>query len=390
MLRISSLIASAMGAGAKDCASRAQGGAKAPIVIWNLTRNCNLTCVHCYAAAQPRQFSGELSPGQALAVAESLAEAGVRMVVLSGGEPLYREDIYDIARRLRELGVTVSLSSNGTLINKSAADKIAAAGFSYVGVSLDGLGEAHDRFRGLPGSFGMAVEGVKNVKALGIKSGIRYTITRMNIDELEGIFHLSEYLKADKLYFSHLVYSGRGNGLMERDLEPERTRAIMDYILDKAVEYAMTGRGPEIVTGNNDADAVYLYMRVAREWPQAADRTLDALKTAGGASAGIGVANIDPRGAVHPDPLMSSVNLGNVAEESFRKIWFNNPDPVLARLRKRPGEFSGRCGRCGWLSVCGGSARVRAQRMAGDLWGSDPACYLTEEEITHGVTHAFA
>ena len=390
MLRISSLINAAISPAKANGAAAAHGAPKAPIVIWNLTRNCNLSCVHCYAAAQPRQFSGELSPQQAMAAAESLAQAGARMVVLSGGEPLYRADIFDIAARLRALGVAVSLSSNGTLIDKPAAEKIARAGFSYVGVSLDGLEDDHDKFRGVGGSFGKAVEGVKNVKALGLKAGVRYTITRMNVGDLGGIFGLTNELKADKLYFSHLVYSGRGNGIMMGDLAPAHTRQVMDFILDKAVEYASAGRGPEIVTGNNDADAVYLYMRVAREWPTAADKLLDALKKAGGASAGVGVANIDPRGAVHPDPLLSSVNLGNITRESFRQIWFHNPDPALARLRKKPGEFSGRCGRCAWISVCGGSNRVRAQRRGGDLWGSDPACYLTDEEISANVSHAFA
>ena len=398
MLRISTLISAAVN-GAPANGSRTTRvlhgrggsmGAKAPIVIWNLTRNCNLTCVHCYAAAQPRQFSGELTLDQALKTADDMAEAGVKMVVLSGGEPLYRKDIFQIAERLVQLGVITSLSSNGTLFDKAAVDKIASVGFSYVGVSLDGLGDVHDKFRGQPGSFDKAVEGVRNVKAAGLKAGVRYTITKMNIGDVDGMFALAEELKADKLYFSHLVYSGRGNGLKEFDLTKENTRKLMDLILDKAVEYAKKGDSPELVTGNNDADAVYLYMRVARDYPAAADKLMEVLKQAGGASAGIGVANIDARGAVHPDPLMSFLNLGNVAEKSFGEIWFQNPDPTLARLRKRPQEFNGRCGNCKWLSICGGSTRVRAQRLGEDLWGSDPACYLTDEEIQPTESHAFA
>ncbi|MDH5509865.1 MAG: radical SAM protein [Nitrospinota bacterium] len=396
MLRISALIGAAVSAGAVT--KKAHGannhtvpaGSRAPIVIWNLTRNCNLTCVHCYAAAQPRQFSGELTLEQALKTAEDMAEAGVKMVVLSGGEPLFRQDIFQIAERLVHLGVTTSLSSNGTLFDKPAIEKIAKTGFSYVGVSLDGLGDIHDKFRGLPGSFVKAVEGVRNVKAAGLKSGVRFTITKMNIGDVNGMFDLAEELKADKLYFSHLVYSGRGNGLKDFDLTKENTRKLMDLIMDKAVKYAKSGNGPELVTGNNDADAVYLYMRVVRDYPAAADRLMQILKLAGGASAGIGVANIDARGAVHPDPLMSSVNLGNVTEKTFKEIWFQNPDPTLARLRRRPQEFNGRCGSCRWIPICGGSTRVRAQRLADDLWGSDPACYLTDEEIQPAESHAFA
>ncbi|MDH5638242.1 MAG: radical SAM protein, partial [Nitrospinota bacterium] len=326
MLRISTLIGAAVSGSVSNKAPgannhTAKAGARAPIVIWNLTRNCNLTCVHCYAAAQPRQFSGELTLDQALKTAEDMAEAGVKMVVLSGGEPLFRKDIFQIADRLIELGVITSLSSNGTLFDKPAIEKIAKTGFSYVGVSLDGLGDIHDKFRGLPGSFEKAVEGVRNVKAAGLKSGVRFTITKMNIGDVNGMFDLAEELKADKLYFSHLVYSGRGNGLKDFDLTKKNTRKLMDLILDKAVEYAKAGNGPELVTGNNDADAVYLYMRVAQDYPAAAEKLMETLKQAGGASAGIGVANIDARGAVHPDPLMSSVNLGSVTEKSFGQIW---------------------------------------------------------------------
>ncbi|MDH4182743.1 MAG: radical SAM protein [Nitrospinota bacterium] len=390
MLRISSLISAAMGKGTHRRSHSPRAIQQAPIVIWNLTRNCNLSCVHCYAGAQARQFSGELTLDQALATAESMAEAGVKMVVLSGGEPLFRADIFTIAERLKELGVIISLSSNGTLFDKAATEKIAKTGFSYVGVSLDGLGATHDMFRGCPGSFEKAVQGVKNLKEAGLKAGVRYTITSMNIADVNGIFDLAEELKADKLYFSHLVPSGRGNGLKDFDLTPPQTRQLMDLVLDKAIEFIEKGSGPEIVTGNNDADAVYLYMRASRQWPMAAEKLMHMLIQAGGASAGVGVANIDARGAVHPDPLMSFLNLGNVADKTFRQIWFENPDPTLARLRQRPGRFAGRCGSCRWLDICGGSTRVRAQRINGDLWGSDPSCYLTDDEIQPKVSHAFA
>ncbi|MGK7345647.1 MAG: radical SAM protein [Candidatus Nitrospinota bacterium M3_3B_026] len=365
------------GRGGKSHGARCGGK---PIVIWNLTRTCNLSCVHCYASSKARGYSRELSTEQAVSVMDGLYAAGVRTVILSGGEPMIRGDILNLAASAKEKGFMTSISTNGTLIGEKEADRIAAAGLDYVGVSLDGIGETHDRVRGVEGSFEQAVAGLFRLAERGVKCGVRFTLTRMNMNDLPAIFEFAEKNGIGKIYLSHLVYSGRGGVNRGEDVTPAETREAMDYVFSKAREYTRRGRGPQIVTGNNDADAAYLLLRLMEGSPEGAERLLPVMERFGGANAGVGVANIDPTGEVHPDPLMSSVNLGNVTEKSFGEIWHDSENPVLKRLRARPRVFNGRCGRCAWLKVCGGSCRVRALRMTGDMWGHDPACYLTDEE----------
>lgn len=352
-----------------------------PIVIWNLTRRCNLECVHCYASSKERHYSGELTTEQALATLDGLAEARCGTLVFSGGEPLYREDIHILARRAVELGLPLTLSTNGTLIDDKAADLLVASGFTYIGISLDGMEETHDKFRGMKGAFRQSLDGLMRIKERGVKVGVRFSLTRINIADLPGIFRFVEDKGITKLYLSHLVYSGRGNLNKGDDLSPEETRRVMEYVFEKAEEYASSPSSPQIVTGNNDADAVFLLLRMMKEDPKSAEALLPMLERAGGNNAGIGVANIDPTGEVHPDPLTSYINLGNVTKKSFAQIWNDESHPALARLRERPRRINGRCGECAWLSVCGGNARPRAKLINGDMWGSDPACYLTDEEI---------
>jgi len=344
--------------------------------------------VHCYASSKARDYRNELSSGQALHTIDDLHDAEVRTLIFSGGEPMLRYDLMALAEYAKKRGFITSLSTNGTLIGDSEADRIKRAGFSYVGVSLDGVGETHDRVRGQRGSFDRALSGLLRLKARGARVGMRFTLTKMNIADLPEIFRLAEDYHIDKIYLSHLVYSGRGSANKAEDITPEETRKAMDFVFGKAREYTEAGSGPQIVTGNNDSDAVYLLMRLMEENPEGAARLRPALERFGGASAGVGVANIDPGGMVHPDPLMSSVNLGKVTERPFGEIWGNTDHPVLNKLRQRPRKFNGRCGECAWLKVCGGNCRVRAQRMTGDLWGADPACYLTDEEIQIEMAHA--
>ncbi|VAX23506.1 Radical SAM heme biosynthesis protein AhbC, 12,18-didecarboxysirohaem deacetylase [hydrothermal vent metagenome] len=391
MFRLSSyikMLKSVTPANGASCHTKQNARKKSPIVIWNLTRYCNLECVHCYSSSKARNFNNELSTEQTFKVVGDLKRAGVPALILSGGEPLLRDDTLDIAKRAREVGIITSLSTNGTQIDEQMADRVAEADFSYVGISLDGMEEIHDRFRGLKGSFKLAVDGLRRCKERGLKAGTRFTLTKLNIEDLPAIFDFAESEKVDKLYLSHLVYSGRGQANSAEDLEPAETREVMDYVINKAIYYVENEIPIQIVTGNNDTDGVLLYLHMKEKNPEAAKRLLPMLKRAGGNSAGIGISNIDPVGDVHPDPLTSSITLGNVAKQSFGDIWFNSNNPVLRRLRQLPRTLNGRCGDCTWISVCGGNARVRAQRDTGDFWGSDPACYLSDEEIQVKMAYA--
>lgn len=360
---------------------RAAAGGVKPVVIWNLTRTCNLKCRHCYTTSADVPFPGELSHEQAMGVLDDLKDFGIPALILSGGEPLSRFDFFPLAERAKELGFRhLSLSTNGTKVAENI-DRIADLGFDYVGISLDGIGQMNDWFRGVDGAFDAALAGARACKAKGVKVGLRYTITADNAHMLPAMMDLCDREGVDKFYLSHLVYAGRGDKNRGEDTERARTRAAMDQLIDRAWVAVAEDQPLEIVTGNNDADAVY-FLR----W---AERNFDAAKVAhvrahleawGGNSSGLGVANIDPQGKVHPDTYWSDYTIGSVKTAKFSELW-TGPDAMLATLRQRPRPLKGRCGECAFQAVCGGNTRIRALQVTGDPWAEDPACYMSNAEI---------
>ena len=352
-----------------------------PVVIWNLIRRCNLTCKHCYSISADTNFPGELSAEQVYAVMDDLKAFRVPVLILSGGEPLLRPDIYDIAKRAKGKGFYVGLSSNGTLIDENNIDKIAECDFNYVGVSLDGLGATHDRFRRLDGAFEASLKGIRLCRDLGLKIGVRFTMTQDNAHDLPGLLKLVEDEGIDRFYFSHLNYAGRGNKNRKDDAQYQLTRQAMDLLFDTCWEYNQRGLEKEFTTGNNDADGVYFLHWVRRRFPDAAAHVEAKLRQWGGNSSGVNVANIDNLGNVHPDTMWWHYTLGNVKERPFSQIWPDVADPLMAGLKAYPRAVKGRCGECAYLRICNGNTRVRAQQMTGDAWAEDPGCYLTDEEI---------
>ena len=362
----------------------ARGPGSGPVVIWNLIRQCNLLCQHCYASAANKQFAGELDTAEVFRVLDDLHASGVRVLILSGGEPLMRPDIFEIARRAKSLGMYVGLSSNGTLIDARTIDAIAAVGFDYIGVSLDGIGATHDAFRGVEGSYAQSLQGIRLCVERGLKVGIRFTMTEGNAHDLPALLQLMEDENLDKFYFSHLNYAGRGNANRETDAYHQRTRWAMDLLIDACVRSIRQGRAREFVTGNNDADGVYLLQWARRHHPErqeALARMERLLLRWGGNSSGVNVANIDNRGHVHPDTMWWKVRLGNVRERSFGAIWADTTHPLMAGLKQSPRPVQGRCAACSWLPLCNGNTRVRAWELTGDYWAADPACYLSDAEI---------
>ncbi|MDP2879157.1 MAG: heme d1 biosynthesis radical SAM protein NirJ [Sulfuricella sp.] len=359
-----------------------------PVVIWNLIRRCNLTCKHCYSISADKDFPGELSTAEVFAVMDDLKRFRVPVLILSGGEPLLRPDIFEIAHRAKEMGFYVGLSSNGTLIDESNIERIAAVGFDYVGVSLDGIRETHDKFRRMAGAFDASMRGIRLCKARGIKVGIRFTLTQDNAHDLPGLLHLMEEEELDKFYLSHLNYAGRGNKNRKDDVFHQATRQAMDLLFDTCWRYQQEGRQKEFVTGNNDADGVYLLFWVRRNFPQMEEHIRARLAQWGGNSSGVNVANIDNLGNVHPDTMWWNYNLGSVRERSFSEIWTDTSDPLMAGLKAHPRKVGGRCGACIHFDICGGNTRVRAWQVSGDPWAEDPACYLDDEEIGIAVLGA--
>lgn len=365
---------------------RRRSGPVKPVVIWNLTRTCNLRCRHCYTTSADVPFPGELSHDQAMGVLEDLKQFGIPALILSGGEPLSRFDFFDLAERARDLGFRhLSLSTNGTRVAEHI-DRIAELGFDYVGISLDGLGGMNDWFRGVDGAYAAALEGVRACKARGVKVGLRFTITADNAEMLPGMLDLCESEGVDKFYLSHLVYAGRGDKNRGEDAERARTRAAMDLLIDCAWGAVSQGKPLEVVTGNNDADAVYFLSWVEQNFEAGKAAHVRAhLEAWGGNSSGLGVANIDPQGKVHPDTYWSDYTVGSVKTVPFSSLWTGD-DPMLAALRTRPRPLKGRCGSCLFKDICGGNTRIRALQVTGDPWAEDPACYLSNAEI--GVDEA--
>ena len=352
-----------------------------PVVVWNCGRRCNLRCIHCYADSRNERYAHELTTAQAEAMIEDLARFGVPVLLFSGGEPLMRRDMLRLAAFAAERGIRPVISTNGTLITRDKAEEIRAAGVAYVGVSIDGVRETNDQFRGLPGAFDMALRGIRNCVAAGQQVGLRLTLTRHNVRDLPQIFELIEREEIDRACFYHLVYSGRGRGISGEDLTHEETRAAVDYICEQAADFRRRGIEKDILTVDNHADGVYVYLKLLREAPGRAQEVLQLLRWNGGNRSGIGIGNIDNTGEVHPDQFWWSHSFGNVRQRPFSEIWSDLSDSLMAGLRDRKPLLTGRCGRCRYLGICNGNFRVRALAVHGDVWAPDPACYLTDEEI---------
>ncbi len=352
-----------------------------PVVIWNLVRRCNLTCKHCYSISADTDFPNELSREQVFEVMDDLKQFRVPVLILSGGEPLLRPDIYEIAHRAKEMGFYTALSTNGTLINENNIDRIAEVGFDYLGISIDGIRETHDKFRRKEGAFVESMHGLRLCRDKGIKVGLRFTMTQDNAEELPQLLDLMQEERINKFYFSHLNYAGRGNKNRKDDVFLNTTRWAMDLLFNRVLEEHRGGRETEFVTGNNDADGVYMLLWVKKNFPEQYEHIRQKLVQWGGNSSGVNVANIDNQGTVHPDTMWWNYDLGNVKERPFSEIWTDTSDPIMAGLKAQPRTVSGRCGRCSQFDICAGNTRVRALQLTGDAWSEDPACYLTDEEI---------
>jgi heme d1 biosynthesis radical SAM protein NirJ len=355
-----------------------------PVVIWNLIRRCNLTCKHCYSVSADRDFPNELSLDEVEDVMDDLKRYGVPVLILSGGEPLMHPHIFDISRRAKRMGFYVGLSTNGTRIDPGNIGEIADVGYDYVGISIDGMRETHDRFRRLDGAFDLALRGVRLCREADIKVGLRFTLTEDNAAELPELLRLMNDEGVDKFYLSHLNYAGRGNRNRRSDARHAVTRRAMDQLFEACLRDLGEGREREYVTGNNDADAVYLLQWAKSRFPHRVPALRERLVRWGGNASGIWIANIDNEGRVHPDTFWWHHTLGSVRERPFSEIWEDLSDPVLAGLKRRPRPVEGRCGACAHLDVCGGNTRIRAYQTSGNLWAEDPGCYLSDREI--GIT----
>jgi len=354
---------------------------KRPVVVWNVTRQCNLKCVHCYAHAKNIPFDNELSTKDGKNLIDDLARFNVPVLLFSGGEPLVRKDLPELAAYTVEKGIRAVISTNGTLISKKTAHTLKDIGLSYVGISLDGMENINDRFRGVKGAFKMALDGIKNCKEAGIKVGLRFTINKSNESEISKIFNLIDEMEIPRVCFYHLVYAGRGSKLVEDDLSHEETRAAVDLIMDLTKKLHEDGKPKEVLTVDNHADGPYLYLRLLKENPERAKEVLELLEMNEGNNSGRGIGCISWDGEVHADQFWRHYSFGNILKRPFSEIWSDTSEPLLKKLKEKKKYVKGKCSTCHWLDICAGNFRVRAEAVTGDVWSPDPACYLTDEEI---------
>jgi 12,18-didecarboxysiroheme deacetylase len=362
---------------------------KKPVVVWNMGRRCNLKCVHCYAQSKDIEYKNELTTRQGKELIDDLAEFGAPVILFSGGEPTMRKDLPELALYARSKGMRAVISTNGTLIDKKMARVLKDIGLSYVGVSLDGMRETNDKFRGMKGAFDAALNGMRNCLAEGVKVGLRFTINKQNVKDIPAIFDLLEKEKIPRVCFYHLVYAGRGSKMVEQELSHEESRKTLDIIMDRTKALHDKGFPIEVLTVDNHCDGPYVYFRLLKEDPKRAGEVYELLQMNQGNSTGIGIGCVSWDGSVHADQFWRHYSFGNVKERKFSEIWTDTTNELMAGLKNRKPLIKAnadRCAHCKWFDICNGNFRVRAEAIYGNVWVDDPACYLTKEEIGYDQT----
>jgi len=356
-------------------------GAPRPVVVWAVTKACNLRCVHCYASASPEAAPGELSYSEGVELLNDLRAFRVPAVLFSGGEPLARPDTVSLIRYAQSIGLACTLSTNGLLIDDAMADRLAFIGLKYVGISLDGTRTRHDKLRGMAGAFDGTLAAIDRCLERGIKVGVRFTVHALNYEDIDAIFDICLERGAHRLCIYHLAYAGRGGTMQKVDLTAEQTRAIVDRIFERTQRCHAEGHPLEVLTVGNHADAAYAVLYLEERDPRRARAVETRLKGTGGNRSGCNIASIDPVGNVHYDQFSWHYTCGNIRERPFSSIWSDVTDERLAILRDRVRYLPFRCQACRFLPLCNGNLRTRAEAATGDWLGRDPSCYLTEEEI---------
>ena len=351
-----------------------------PLVVWNMSLRCNLRCVHCYNESGVGETESELTTAEAERFIDDLAEMAVPVLLFSGGEPLLRDDIFHLGSYASSKGLRPVVSTNGTLITVEVANKLADAQFQYVGISIDGLELTHDRLRCRQGAYRAAWEGLRAARERGLRTGVRFTVSKENLDDLPGVLDRAVEEQVNRFCLYHLVYAGRGTQMVDSDLSNAERRQMIEWLAQRTEELHGQGRDLEILTTDNHADGIYLYHRIRQRDPARAEEVLELLAMHGGCSAGRKFANVDARGEVHACQFWGHVSLGNVRQRPFSEIWRDTNNPLLARLKENQSHVTGRCAACHYKTYCGG-CRIRAEVRFGDTWREDPACYLTDEEV---------
>lgn len=346
--------------------NRSDGSNRLRLLFWESTARCNLSCVHCRRLATADGPAGELTTQQARRLIDSAAELGRPIFVFSGGEPLLREDWAQLAGHARDKDLITALATNGTLIDAEAAERIAAAGFHRVSVSLDAADAAtHDRFRNVPGAFDRAVSGVEALRRAGAAVQINASICLGNLDQLPRLYELARRLGAVALHLFLLVPVGCGMEMSEDEfLTPTPCESVLEWVVRRQAAGQIELK----------ATCAPHYYRVARQWlarhadADGAERVRNGIRGRG-CLAGVGVIFVSHSGEVFPCGYLP-VSCGSILEKNLPEIWTNSD--VLRRLRDYD-LLAGKCGRCDYKTICGG-CRARALAATGDYLTEEPTC----------------
>jgi heme b synthase len=335
------------------------------LIAWELTRTCNLDCIHCRASASQGTYEGELSTEEVFRILEEITEVGNPVMILTGGEPLLRKDLLEITEKATSLGLKPVLATNGTLLTREIALELKRAGISRVSISLDGAdSSAHDNFRKMPGAFEGALRGIQILKEAGLPFQINTTITAVNTEELPKVHELAKKLGAVAHHIFLLVPVGRGKELTEEALTPERYEALLNWFYEQREKSPL----------HLKATCAPHYYRIMRERARAEGKEvtyetfgLDAVTR--GCLAGVGFCFISHRGIVQTCGYLE-VPCGDLRKNTFKEVWEGSE--VFNKLR----DFSlykGKCGKCEYIRVCGG-CRARAYELTGDYLEEEPLC----------------
>ena len=335
------------------------------LVAWEVTRNCNLSCIHCRASSTKGPYSGELDTMASFRLLDQIAEVGSPIVILTGGEPLLRQDIFKIAKYGTDKGLKMVMAPNGTLITKKYAAKMADSGIKRISISLDGATKkSHDSFRGVNGAFESAIRGINLAKEAGIEFQINTTITKTNIDQIPKIQELAIKLGAVAHHIFLLVPTGRGKYIVDHEISADEYERTLNWFYDQREKTPLQLK----------ATCAPHYYRILRQRAKKEGKSV-SFKTHGldavtrGCLGGTGFCFISHTGVVQPCGFLH-LNCGDITLTSFADIW-NNSDIFLS-LRDFD-KLKGKCGRCEYKKVCGG-CRARAYEATGDYLGEEPLC----------------
>lgn len=355
------------------------------LVVWDFTHKCNLKCKHCYSDSGVTG-ENELNTKEAINVVDQLADFGVTALAFSGGEPLSRSDFFEVATHAVDRGLYVSVATNGTLLTKQNVKRLKEAKINYVEVSIDGAtAETHDSFRGVPGAFQKAIEGIENCVEADLCACIASTATKSNIDEMPGIVDLAEKIGAERFTYFNFIPTGRGKMHYDQDLSPEEREKLMLYLLNRmstgckttilttAPQLARVALQCQGAQGTGEVTMSMAHMQTAR----VSKKAVPLGDFIGGCGAGRLYCSLSPQGDVHPC-VFFPVNVGNLKTENFGNIWLNSK--LFDALRNRS-NLKGACGSCKYKYICGG-CRARAEAYHHDFLASDVGCILAKEPRT--------